>query len=56
MRDNFSTVVNDAMSRKLLQTEYYNYEQYIDTDDYIFSLGDWYIDDSFKKIDNFAYL
>lgn len=56
MRDNFSTVVNDAMSRKLLQTEYYNYKQYIDTDDYIFSLGDWYIDDSFKKIDNFAYL
>ena len=55
-RDNFVAVINSAMSNKLLLSSYSNYTQYIDTDDIIFSLGDWYLNDSFKKITSFSYL
>jgi hypothetical protein len=40
----------------MLQTVYSKYTQYIDTDDILFSLGNWYIDDSYKTINSFSYL
>jgi len=55
-KENFASVINTAMSKELLQTKYSNYLQYIDTDDFIFSLGDWYINDNYKTIKTFSYL
>ena len=53
---NFASVINTMMSNKMLQTVYSKYAQYIDTDDIIFNLGNWYIDDSYKTINSFSYL
>ena len=55
-KENFASIINTAMSTELLQTKYSNYLQYIDTDDFIFSLGDWYINDNYKTIKTFSYL
>ena len=55
-RENFASIINAVMSKELLQTKYSNHAQYIDTDDFIFSLGDWYIDDNYKTIKTFSYL
>ena len=55
-KENFSSIINSAMSKELLQTKYSSYLQYIDTDDFIFSLGDWYINDNYKTIKTFSYL
>ena len=55
-KENFASIINSAMSTELLQTKYSNYLQYIDTDDFIFSLGDWYINDNYKTIKTFSYL
>jgi len=55
-RNNFASVINTMMSNKMLQTVYSKYTQYIDTDDIIFKLGNWYIDDSYKTINSFSYL
>ena len=55
-RENFTSIINSAMSKELLQTTYSNYSQYVDPDDFIFSLGDWYIDDNYKTIKTFSYL
>jgi len=54
--NNFASVINTNMSNKMLQTAYSKYAQYIDTDDILFSLGNWYIDDSYKTINSFSYL
>jgi len=55
-RDNFASVINDTMSDKLLTSVYYNYTEYLDTDDIIFELKDWYLNDNYKTIDVFSYL
>jgi hypothetical protein len=55
-RSNFASVINDKMSNKLLASVYSNYTQYIDTDDIIFDLTDWYLNDNYKTIDSFSYL
>jgi hypothetical protein len=55
-RDNFASVINDTMSNKILTTLYSNYTQYLDTDDIIFELNDWYLNDNYKTIDVFSYL
>ena len=55
-RDNFASVINDTMSNKLLTTVYSNYNEYLDTDDIIFALNDWYLNDNYKTIDTFSYL
>jgi hypothetical protein len=49
-QSNFASVINAKMSNKMLQTVYSNSAQYIDTDDILFSLGNWYINDNFKTI------
>jgi len=55
-RNNFTSIINEHMGNKMLTALYTNYEQYVDTSDIIFSLGDWYIDKKFKSIDAFSYL
>jgi hypothetical protein len=55
-RNNFASVINDTMSNKLLSTVYSNYNEYLDTDDIIFALNDWYLNDNYKTIDTFSYL
>lgn len=55
-RSNFASIINNTMSNKMLSTLYSNYAQYLDADDIIFSLGDWYLNDSYKTIDSFSYL
>ena len=55
-RNNFTSIINEHMGNKMLTALYTNYEQYVDTSDIIFSLGDWYIDKKFKSIDVFSYL
>jgi len=55
-RDNFASVINDTMSDKLLTSVYSNYTEYLDTDDIIFELKDWYLNDNYKTIDVFSYL
>ena len=54
--NNFASVINAKMSNKMLQTVYSKYAEYIDTNDIIFSLGDWYINDNYKTINSFSYL
>ena len=55
-RSNFASIINNTMSKKMLSTLYSNHAEYIDTDDIIFSLGDWYLNDNYKTINSFAYL
>ena len=54
--NNFASVINAKMSNKMLSTVYSKYAEYIDTDDILFSLGDWYINDNYKTINSFSYL
>jgi hypothetical protein len=55
-RNNFASIINNTMSNKMLTTLYSNYAQYLDTDDIIFSLGDWYLNANYKTINSFSYL
>ena len=55
-RGNFTSVVNTAMSSQLLVSEYPKYAEYINTDDIIFKLSDWYLNDNYKTIDSFSYV
>jgi hypothetical protein len=55
-KSNFASIINNTMSKKMLTALYPNYTQYLDTDDIIFSLSDWYINDTYKTIDTFSYL
>ena len=55
-RSNFASIINNTMSKKMLSALYSNYAQYLDTDDIIFSLSDWYLNDTYKTIDSFSYL
>ena len=55
-RSNFASVINDTMKSKLLVSAYAKYKEYIDTDDLIFDLTDWYLNDNYKTIDTFSYL
>jgi len=55
-RSNFASVINDTMSNKILTSIYSKYTEYLDTDDIIFDLTDWYLNDNYKTIDTFSYL
>jgi hypothetical protein len=55
-RSNFASIINDTMKSKLLLSAYASYKEYIDTDDIIFKLTDWYLNDNYKAIDVFSYL
>ena len=55
-KSNFASIINNTMSKKMLSALYSNYTQYLDTDDIIFSLSDWYLNDNYKTIDAFSYL
>ena len=55
-RNNFASIINNTMSSKMLTTLYSNHAEYLDTDDIIFSLGDWYLNDNYKTINSFSYL
>jgi hypothetical protein len=55
-RSNFASIINNTMSKKMLSALYSNYAQYLNTDDIIFSLSDWYLNDTYKTIDSFSYL
>jgi hypothetical protein len=55
-RSNFASIINNTMSKKMLTALYSNYSQYLDIDDIIFSLSDWYLNDTYKTINSFSYL
>jgi hypothetical protein len=55
-RSNFASIINNTMSNKMLTALYSNYAQYLDTDDIVFSLSDWYLNDNYKTINSFSYL
>jgi hypothetical protein len=55
-KSNFASIINNTMSKKMLSALYSNYAQYLNTGDIIFSLSDWYLNDTYKTIDSFSYL
>ena len=55
-KSNFASVINATMANKILPSIYSKYTEYLDTDDIIFSLSDWYLNDNYKTIDTFSYL
>jgi hypothetical protein len=55
-RINFATFMNSKLANKLLLSTFPKYNQYINNNELIFGLTDWYFNDSYKDIKQFSYL
>lgn len=54
-RDNFSSVITDLLSGEIIDVLVSDWREYI-SDELIFSLDNWYINDRYKVINKFEYL
>lgn len=55
-RINFATFMNSKLANRLLISEFPSYDQYFTNNEFIFGLSDWYLNDNYKEIKQFAYL
>ena len=55
-RENFASSVNAHFSKRHLVAKYPEYKEFIQGDNLILSLEDWYLTDEYKTIERFSYL